>query len=45
MQEVYDMTPNDKKFTFLWNDFFIELEKQKIKSKDPVRRSEIYKYI
>lgn len=45
MQDVYDMTSNDKKFTFLWNDFFVALEKRKIKEQNPVRRTEIYKYL
>ncbi|EAR94736.1 polycomb protein VEFS-box protein (macronuclear) [Tetrahymena thermophila SB210] len=45
MQDVYDMTPKDKKFTFLWNEFFIKLEKQKIKEKIPIKRSDMYGYI
>lgn len=39
------MTPKDKKFTFLWNEFFIKLEKSKIKEKIPIKRSDIYGYI
>ncbi|KAL4477654.1 hypothetical protein ABPG74_002804 [Tetrahymena malaccensis] len=45
MQDVYDMTPKDKKFTFLWNEFFIKLEKQKTKEKIPIKRSDMYGYI
>ena len=39
------MTPMDKKFTFLWNEFYIKLERNKIKQKIPIKRSDMYGYL